>query len=117
MYGQDYSNAIALFNHNYNNSNSSKSNDDSNFSNESKEERRARKRKSRWGAEEGEKTNIPGLPTVIPTNLSKEQEQAYLCKYNYCYFIYNITKFITFSCVLILCTFLLLIKSLVIHSL
>ncbi|KAI5753791.1 hypothetical protein M8J77_003407 [Diaphorina citri] len=79
MYGQDYNSAIALFNHNYNsNSSSSKSNDDSNFPNETKEERRARKRKSRWGAEETDKTFIPGMPTVIPTNLSKDQEQAYL---------------------------------------
>jgi len=39
---------------------------------------RKRKRKSRWGAAEGEKTCIPGMPTVIPSGLSKEQEEAYL---------------------------------------
>ena len=39
---------------------------------------RKRKRKSRWGAAEGEKTCIPGMPTVIPAGLSKEQEEAYL---------------------------------------
>lgn len=45
-----------------------------------REERRKR-RKSRWGNEEKEKSFILGMPTVLPTNLSKEQEEAYLCKY------------------------------------
>ena len=39
---------------------------------------RKRKRKSRWGAAEGDKTCIPGMPTVLPSGLSKEQEEAYL---------------------------------------
>ena len=59
---------------------------------ESKEERRKRK-KSRWGSDEKDKSFILGMPTVLPTNLSKEQEAAYLCeytelyeKYFYCYF-------------------------------
>ncbi|KAH3863263.1 splicing factor 1-like [Dreissena polymorpha] len=40
---------------------------------------RKRKRKSRWGAEEVvDKTVIPGMPTILPANLSKEQEQQYL---------------------------------------
>merc|ERR1712018_949854 len=39
---------------------------------------RKKKRKSRWGAAEGDKTCIPGMPTVIPSGLSKEQEEAYL---------------------------------------
>ncbi|KAJ4443863.1 hypothetical protein ANN_05650 [Periplaneta americana] len=43
-----------------------------------REERRAKKRRSRWGGDEKEKTFIPGMPTVLPTNLSKEQEEAYL---------------------------------------
>jgi hypothetical protein len=47
---------------------------------ESREERRKR-RKSRWGGSEHEKTFIPGMPTVLPTNLTPEQEKAYLCKY------------------------------------
>ncbi len=42
---------------------------------------RKRRRKSRWGAEETDKTFIPGMPTVLPTNLSKEQEEAYVCEY------------------------------------
>lgn len=46
---------------------------------ESKEERRKR-RKSRWGGSEHEKTFIPGMPTVLPTNLTPDQEKAYLCK-------------------------------------
>ena len=42
---------------------------------------RKRKRKSRWGGDEKEKAFIPGMPTVIPPGLSKEQERLYLCKY------------------------------------
>ena len=41
---------------------------------------RKRKRKSRWGGDEKEKAFIPGMPTVIPPGLSKEQERLYLCK-------------------------------------
>ncbi|CAH0765887.1 unnamed protein product [Bemisia tabaci] len=41
-------------------------------------EERRKKRKSRWGKEETDKIFIPGLPTVLPTNLTKEQEEAYL---------------------------------------
>ncbi|KRY84078.1 Splicing factor 1 [Trichinella pseudospiralis] len=37
----------------------------------------SRKRKSRWG-KEGEKAFVPGMPTAIPMNLTKEQEMAYL---------------------------------------
>jgi len=45
---------------------------------ESREERR-RKRKSRWGGQETtEKTFIPGMPTMMPQGLSKDQEEAYL---------------------------------------
>jgi len=43
---------------------------------ESREERK-KKRKSRW-TDETAKTFIPGLPTMIPNGLSKEQEEAYL---------------------------------------
>jgi hypothetical protein len=43
-----------------------------------REERRAKRRRSRWGGDEKEKTFIPGMPTILPTNLSKEQEEAYL---------------------------------------
>ena len=41
---------------------------------------RKRKRKSRWGGGESDKTFIPGIPTMIPSNLSKEQEEIYLRK-------------------------------------
>jgi len=44
---------------------------------ESREERR-KKRKSRW-TDETSKTFIPGLPTMIPGGMTKEQEEAYLC--------------------------------------
>lgn len=47
---------------------------------ESREERR-RKRKSRWGGVDGtEKTFIPGMPTMMPQGLTREQEEAYLRK-------------------------------------
>lgn len=49
---------------------------------ESREERR-RKRKSRWGGNDGtEKTFIPGMPTMMPQGLSKDQEEAYLRKFS-----------------------------------
>lgn len=38
-----------------------------------------KKRRSRWGnPEEKEKAVVPGMPTVIPPGLSKEQEEQYL---------------------------------------
>lgn len=43
---------------------------------------RVRKRRSRWGGDDKEKTFIPGMPTVLPANLTKEQEEAYLGKYS-----------------------------------
>merc|ERR1719369_2430281 len=43
---------------------------------ESREERK-KKRKSRW-TDEASKTFIPGLPTLIPAGLSKQQEEIYL---------------------------------------
>lgn len=48
---------------------------------ETKEERRARRKKSRWGGGEFDKTFIPGMPTILPSNLSKNQEKAYLRKF------------------------------------
>lgn len=41
---------------------------------------RKRKRKSRWGGGETDKCFIPGMPTMMPKGLTKEQEEAYLCK-------------------------------------
>ena len=41
---------------------------------------RKRKRKSRWGGGETDKCFIPGMPTMMPKGLNKEQEEAYLCK-------------------------------------
>jgi hypothetical protein len=49
---------------------------------ETKEERRARRKKSRWGGGEFDKTFIPGMPTILPSNLSKNQEKAYLRKFH-----------------------------------
>ncbi len=42
---------------------------------------RKRKRKSRWGGSDAQdKTFIPGMPTMMPSGLSKDQEEAYLRK-------------------------------------
>ncbi|CAK1543727.1 unnamed protein product [Leptosia nina] len=41
-------------------------------------ERRARRRRTRWMGSEHDKTFIPGLPTVLPSTLTKEQEEQYL---------------------------------------
>ena len=47
-------------------------------SNSASGDRKRKKRRSRWGGEEKEKTFIPGMPTVLPANLTKDQEEAYL---------------------------------------
>lgn len=45
------------------------------------EPRRKKKRQSRWvTTEKDPKSFIPGMPTIIPSNMSKEQEKAYLSK-------------------------------------
>ena len=44
-------------------------------------DRREKRRRSRWGADENDKTFIPGMPTILPTNLDSGQEQAYLSEY------------------------------------
>ncbi|KAJ8976957.1 hypothetical protein NQ317_010154 [Molorchus minor] len=35
-------------------------------------------KRDRWGGTEHEKIFIPGMPTILPPNLDKNQEQAYL---------------------------------------
>lgn len=45
------------------------------------EPRRKKKRQSRWvTSEKDPKSFIPGMPTIIPSNMTKEQEKAYLSK-------------------------------------
>lgn len=44
-------------------------------------ERRARRRRTRWMGSEHDKTFIPGLPTVLPSTLTRDQEEQYLCEY------------------------------------
>ena len=39
----------------------------------------AKKKRSRWGAEE-DKTIIPGVPAVLPSNMSENQQTIYLCE-------------------------------------
>ena len=41
-----------------------------------------RKRKSRWNAE-NQKAFVPGMPTMLPSDLSEEQLKQYLCKLNF----------------------------------
>ena len=60
---------------------------------ESREERR-KKRKSRWGGTETEKVVIPGMPTMIPSNLSPDQEKIYLRKLCVC--LSSLTMFFFF---------------------
>ncbi|XP_056643303.1 splicing factor 1 [Diorhabda sublineata] len=50
----------------------------SNMSTGSSEDERRKKKRSRWGGSEHEKIFIPGMPTILPQNLNKDQEQAYL---------------------------------------
>lgn len=39
----------------------------------------AKKRKSRWGTED-RRTILPGLPTVLPSNMKEEEQKLYLCE-------------------------------------
>ncbi|KFB52234.1 AGAP000049-PA-like protein [Anopheles sinensis] len=39
---------------------------------------RKRKRKSRWAGGDHDKTFIPGMPTVLPSTLTPDQQEAYL---------------------------------------
>ncbi|KAK8729427.1 hypothetical protein OTU49_008468 [Cherax quadricarinatus] len=55
--------------------NSGKRESDSSYE---EQEERKRRRKSRWQGDEKDKTFIPGMPTVLPSNMSKDQEEAYL---------------------------------------
>lgn len=47
----------------------------------SQDDDRKKKKRSRWGGSEHEKIFIPGMPTILPPNLDKQQEQAYLREY------------------------------------
>jgi splicing factor 1 len=61
------------------------SDDDSNSNDQ--ESRRKKKRASRWAANESEKAFIPGIPTMMPSNMTQDQEKAYLSKSNSIYYI------------------------------
>lgn len=43
---------------------------------ETPEERRERKRKSRWSTA---KSFVPGMPTILPSDIDEIQRQSYLC--------------------------------------
>ena len=53
---------------------------DSRDSGAESEPRRKKKRSSRWGDTESDKSVIPGMPSILPSNLTKEQEKAYISK-------------------------------------
>lgn len=58
-------------------------------------EDRKRKKKSRWAttSDGTDKTFIPGMPTILPSNLNPDQQEAYLGNYsNFIYF--NLWNFI-----------------------
>lgn len=59
-----------------------------------------KKRRSRWGGSEHEKIFIPGMPTILPSNLNKDQEQAYLRKYFLLRVLYLLTLRLESSIVL-----------------
>lgn len=44
---------------------------------ETADERRERKRKSRWSTA---KSFVPGMPTILPSDIDESQRQSYLCK-------------------------------------
>jgi len=39
---------------------------------------RKRKRRSRWMGSENEKAVIPGMPTILPSDLNESQREAYI---------------------------------------
>ncbi len=61
------------------------SDEDSNSNDQ--EPRRKKKRASRWAANESEKAFIPGIPTMMPSNMTQDQEKAYLSKLNFYFFV------------------------------
>lgn len=61
---------------------------------ESKDIERKKRKKTRWSGSEHDKTFIPGMPTVLPTNLTPDQERAYLCKFLSLIRIYDISSLV-----------------------
>lgn len=44
-----------------------------------------RKKKSRWAtSNEEQRTLIPGMPTILPSNLNPDQQEDYLGNYKFC---------------------------------
>lgn len=59
---------------------------------------RKRKKKSRWATgPENEKTFIPGMPTILPSNLNPDQQEAYLGNYQYFSILQYINRKFTLS--------------------
>lgn len=60
------------------------------------DDERKKKKRSRWGGSEHEKIFIPGMPTILPPNLGKEQEQAYLRKWSFKIPLFKLDIFLCF---------------------
>jgi hypothetical protein len=58
---------------------------------------RKRKKKSRWASstDGSEKTFIPGMPTILPSNLNPDQQEAYLGNYNFIQFVIHPSFYFT----------------------
>lgn len=55
-----------------------------------------KRKKSRWGSEES-RTVIPGMPTVIPPNMSEGQQKLYLSNYKYMYILIDTCTLVVYS--------------------
>jgi len=51
-------------------------------------EERRKRRKSRWGSSE-EKVNIPGMPTILPSAMTSEQQELYIGEMFFSFFYYD----------------------------
>lgn len=77
---------------------------------QTQQQKKERKKKSRWASTndgtEG-KTFIPGMPTILPSNLNSDQQEAYLGEYQkfFNYFL-MITKILEFNFIFLINHFL-----------
>ena len=53
---------------------------------------RKKKKRSRWGAVEEDKIFIPGMPTILPSNLDKSQEEQYLRKLKRIHYVFRFSS-------------------------
>lgn len=55
-------------------------NNDGGLADDEARRERKKKRRSRWMGSENEKAVIPGMPTILPSDIPPEQAEAYVCK-------------------------------------